>query len=189
MRCEDEKCLPFIFVGTCCALNILFSFFVLNVEVFCIFCFLIWFDLIWIIFSVRVVRLKSAPIPWRRSIWTRRCKAPSTANRTRNCGRPLEERTKSLPYGACKCLMKSLHCPAVFGHFSPAPVKGGTNPINQSSQNWLFVNQSINRPKGLQWQSTLDWLIQFTVGKIVPRGWFPGGSKKWPNTAGQYSTF
>ena len=34
------------------------------------------------------------------------------------------------------------------------------------------------------------WLIDWfwsTVGKIAPRGWFPGGSKKWPNTAGQYS--
>ena len=47
--------------------------------------------------------------------------------------------------------------------------------------------QSINQPKGLQWKSTLDWLIYSTVGKIAPRGWFPGGSKKWPNTAGQYS--
>ena len=25
------------------------------------------------------------------------------------------------------------------------------------------------------------------MGKIAPRGWFPGGSKKWRNTAGQYS--
>ena len=35
----------------------------------------------------------------------------------------------------------------------------GMNPINQSSQSWLFVNQSINQPKGLHWKSTLDWLI------------------------------
>ena len=41
--------------------------------------------------------------------------------------------------------------------------------------------------RGSQWKSTLDWLIQSTVGKIAPRGWFPGGSEKWPNTAGQYS--
>ena len=29
-----------------------------------------------------------------------------------------------------------------------------------------------------------DWIHR---RKNCPRGWFPGGSKKWPNTAGQYS--
>ena len=46
------------------------------------------------------------------------------------------------------------------------------------------VNKPINH-EDLQWKSTLDWLISSTVGKIAPRGWFPGGSKKWPNTKGQ----
>ena len=33
------------------------------------------------------------------------------------------------------------------------------------------------------------WLIDLIHRrKNAPRGWFPGGSKKWPNTAGQYST-
>ena len=155
-------------MGACCALNILFLFFVLNVEVFCIF--FSSFDLIlnFFYFSVRVVRLKSAPIPWRRLIWTRRCKAPSIANRTRNCGRPLEERTKSLPYGACKCLMKWLYCPVVFGHFSPAPVKGGTNPTNQSSQSWLILNQSINRKVYNDSLRLIDWFNP--PSEILPHG-------------------
>ena len=73
---------------------------------------------------------------------------------------------------------------------APPPRKNrscSTKPTNHSSQSSLIVNQSINQPKGLQWKSTLDWLIESTVGKIAPRGWFPGGSKKWPNTARQYS--
>ena len=43
-------------------------------------------------------------------------------------------------------VMMLLYCPAVFGHFSPAPIKSsGTNPINQSRQSQLIVNQSIKR--------------------------------------------
>ena len=48
----------------------------------------------------------------------------------------------------------------------------------------LTYHQWINQLKDLQWKSTLDWLIWSTVEKIAPRGWFPGGSKKWPNTRG-----
>ena len=91
-----------------------------------------------------------------------------------------------------------LHCskrycivPAVFSHFSSAPRKNrsyGTSPINQSNQSWLIVNQSINQPKVYNESLRLiDWLIDLIYHrrKIAPRGWFPGGSKKWPNTAGQ----
>ena len=60
-------------------------------------------------------------------------------------------------------------------------------PIKSKFTHRQSINQSINQQKGLQWKSTLDWLIQSAVGKIAPRGWFPGGSKKRPETAGQYS--
>ena len=73
-----------------------------------------------------------------------------------------------------QCIFSLLYCPAVFNHFSPAPVK---------------VDRAVRicNYKGLQWKFTLDWLIWSTVEKIAPWGWFPGGSKKWPNTVGQYS--
>ena len=65
----------------------------------------------------------------------------------------------------------SLCHPVMLSHFSPAlPRKnrsGGTNPINQSSQSQLNVNQSINQAKGLQWKSMLDWLILHIAGKIA----------------------
>ena len=53
-----------------------------------------------------------------------------------------------------------LYCPAMFGHFSPAPHKNiirceSNKPIKSN----LTYRQSINQPRGLQWKSTLDWLI------------------------------
>ena len=79
-----------------------------------------------------------------------------------------------------------LFCPAVFGSFfgSRKNRSCGTNPINQSSQSQLIVNQSINRKNLLRSASTIvvgicchcwlidrlsDWLIQSTVGKL-PHG-------------------
>ena len=68
-----------------------------------------------------------------------------------------------------------LYCPAVFGHFSPASVQ--TNPINQSSQSWLIVNQSINQRK-----STMEvyaWLIDLIRRrKNWPTGMISGWVQK-----------
>ena len=66
------------------------------------------------------------------------------------------------------------------------------NPISQSSQcfttkfyAWFIDCCEYFLSFLIDW--LIDWLILSTVGKIAPRGWFPGGSKKWPNTAGQDS--
>ena len=53
-----------------------------------------------------------------------------------------------------------LFCPAVFANFSPRPRQNrscGTNPINQSSQSWLIVNQSINRKSYNDSLRLIDW--------------------------------
>ena len=57
-------------------------------------------------------------------------------------------------------LNQVMYCPAVFGHFSPPPPREnrscGTHPINQSSQNRLTVNQTINRKVTMK---VYAWLI------------------------------
>ena len=57
-----------------------------------------------------------------------------------------------------------VYYPVMLSHFSPRPRKnrsGGTSPIKQSSQ---------TDDKGLQWKSTLDWLIDLHIaGKIALR--------------------
>ena len=53
--------------------------------------------------------------------------------------------------------------PYVECHFSPAPVKTDRavriQQTNQVKIDLSSINQSINQPKGLQWKTTLDWLI------------------------------
>ena len=50
----------------------------------------------------------------------------------------------------------ALYCPAVFGHFSPAPVKPiGRYKSNKPIKSKLTYRQSINQPKGLQWNPRL----------------------------------
>ena len=64
-----------------------------------------------------------------------------------------------------------LSCPAVFGHFSPAPRKNrscGKNPINQSSQSWLFLNQSINRKVYNESLRLIDWFNP--LSEKLPQG-------------------
>ena len=64
-----------------------------------------------------------------------------------------------------------LYCPAVFGHFSPAPRKNrscNTNPINQSSQSSLIVNQSINWKVYNESLRLIDWFNPSS--EKVPQG-------------------
>ena len=91
-----------------------------------------------------------------------------------------------------------LYCPAVFSHFSPAPVKQiGRYESNKPIKLKLLYRQStINRKVYNESLRLIDWLNPpsvvnqsiertyyegSTVRKIAPRGWFPGWSKKWPN--------
>ena len=63
-------------------------------------------------------------------------------------------------------LVRTLFCPAVFGHFSPPPWKHiGRYESNKPIKSKLTYRQSINQPKDLQWKSTLDWLIDLIHGR------------------------
>ena len=69
-----------------------------------------------------------------------------------------------------------LHCPAVFGHFSPAPAKTDC-AVRIQSINRKIYNESLR---------LIDWFNP--PWEKLPQGDdFRVGSKKWPNTAGRYS--
>ena len=77
----------------------------------------------------------------------------------------LEVNTSFSKFRMCvQTVTSTLQCD-VFSRYveslQPRPRKnrlGGTNPVNQSSQNWLTVNQEINR-KGYAW--LIDWFCTF----------------------------
>ena len=63
-------------------------------------------------------------------------------------------------FGKLNFLSFLLCYPVMSSHFSPAPVKNrscGTNPINQSRQSWLIVNQSINQKVYNGGLRLIDW--------------------------------
>ena len=97
--------------------------------------------------------------------------------------------------------------PLCWATLAPPPQKQivqyeSNKPVRSKSTYRQSINQSTKRtycevlqPSLWGFVVILDWLIDWligwlilsTVGKIAPRGWFPSGSKKGPNTAGQHS--
>ena len=78
---------------------------------------------------------------------------------------------------------KVLYHPLMLSHFSPAPRKnrsGNTNPINQSSQSYFFVNQSINQSIERFTMEVYAWLIDWFSPLLekLPPGMISGWVQK-----------